>query len=204
MKEYSHITPLRTRMCAAVLVVGGTLGNPVHTMEFEFDDFVLDVDTTLGAAVQWRTESRDEALGAGDVAANFDDGNSNFDPGLISARGNLILEVGGQYKDFSFFVRGDALYDVVYVDNDTDISARNYLTYNGGIPVGGSLEQGEFPRETINEHGRRTRLLDAFVSFNFDLDTKILFHVSVFSGIGAWKESFTAMSCDHGRIIVVG
>jgi hypothetical protein len=169
MKEYSHITPLRSAMCAAALVLGGTLGNPIHAMEFEFDDFVLDVDTTLGAAVQWRTESRDEALGAGDVAANFNDGNSNFDPGLISARGNFILEVGGQYQDFSFFVRGDALYDLVFVDHDTDISDQNYLTYNDGVPVGGSLEQGEFPRDTIKEHGRRSRLLDAFVSYNFEL-----------------------------------
>ena len=36
-----------------------------------------------------------------------------------------------------------------------------------GIPAGGNLLQGELPRETIAEHGRRTRLLDAFVTYNF-------------------------------------
>ncbi|MEH6519512.1 MAG: DUF1302 family protein [Halioglobus sp.] len=141
----------------------------VRAMEFEFDEFLLNVDTTLGAAAQWRTESRDKRLGGSDTTSNFNDGNNNFDPGLISARGNLILEVGGEYRDFSFFVRGDAVYDWVYAEEETDMSDLNYLTYNGGFPAGGSVAQGDFPRETVAEHGRRTRLLDAFVGYNFSV-----------------------------------
>ena len=142
---------------------------PVHALEFEFDEFLLNVDTTLGAAAQWRTESRDKALTDGFSVSNFNDGDNNFDPGLISARGNLILEVGGEYKNLSFFIRGDAVYDYVYHNNDTDLSDSGYLTYNGGTFGGGTVEQGEFPRDTIAEHGRRTRLLDAFVSYSFGL-----------------------------------
>ena len=141
----------------------------VHALEFEFDEFLLNVDTTLGTAAQWRTESRDKALADGTAAGNFNDGNNNFDPGLISARGNIILEVGGEYKDLSFFIRGDAVYDYVYDNNDTDISDNGYLSYNNGFFGGGTVQQGEFPRDTIAEHGRRTRLLDAFVSYSFGL-----------------------------------
>ena len=142
---------------------------PAQSLEFEFDDFLLNVDTTLGAAVQWRTESQDKNLLADD---NSNDGNNNFDTGLVSARGNVILEVGGEYKDLSFFVRADAVYDYIYDNNDTDMSDLGFLTYNNGIPAGGNLQQGELPNDTINEHGKRTRLLDAFATYNFDLGGK--------------------------------
>ena len=139
---------------------------PVQALQFEFDEFLLNVDTTLGAAAQWRTESSDKDLAA---AENSNDGNNNFDTGLVSGRGNIILEVGGEYRDFSFFVRTDAMYDYVYEDNDTDMDDRDYLTYNNGFPAGGNVKKGEFPDATIDKHGSRARLLDAFVGYNFSL-----------------------------------
>ena len=153
----------------AVLISAWAACAQVHALEFEFDEFILNVDTALGGAAQWRTESRDKGLTEGFPVDNFNDGDNNFDPGLISARGILLLEVGGEYKDLSFFIRGDAVYDYVYANNETDISDRGYLTYNTGFPAGGSVEKGEFPQDTIDEHGKRTRLLDAFVSYSFGL-----------------------------------
>ena len=169
LNRYRHRPGWSTAGQSAVLAGAWLACMQVHALEFEFGEFLLNVDTTLGAAAQWRTESRDKALGATDTTANFYDGDSNFDPGLISARGNLILELGGEYKDLSFFIRGDAVYDDVYARQDTGISDLDYLTYNTGIPVGGSVTVGDFPRDTVAEHGRRTRLLDAFVSYSFDL-----------------------------------
>ena len=142
---------------------------PAQALEYEWGEWLFDVDTTLSAGAQWRTESRDKDLAFNEGALNFNDGNNNFDPGLVSNNLKVIFEVGGEYRDVSFFVRADAMYDFVYTENRTDLSDEGYLSYNNGIPVGGNLLQGELPRETIAEHGRRTRLLDAFVTYNFGI-----------------------------------
>jgi len=169
MKDYRQMKYWGRSLRGATLTAAWLACAQAHALEFEFGEFLLNVDTTLGAAAQWRTESRDKALGATDTTENFYDGDSNFDPGLISAKANLILEVGGEYKDWSFFVRGDAMYDDVYARQETGINDVDYLAYNTGFPVGGTVAQGDFPRDTVAEHGRRTRLLDAFVSYSFDL-----------------------------------
>jgi hypothetical protein len=153
------------------LIVAGAVGAslPAQALDFEFGEFLLNLDTTLSASAQWRTESINRDMAFDEGGLNFNDGNNNFAPGLVSANGKALFEVGGEYRDLSFFVRADALYDYVYTDNDTDLSNRAYESYNNGIPAGGNLKRGEFPRDTIAEHGRRTRLLDAFVTYNFDL-----------------------------------
>ena len=92
---------------------------------------------------------------------------------MTSSKANMILELGGSREDFSFFIRGDAIYDYIYADSDSDMNQVNYQTYNDGIPVGGTLKQGEYPDATIKKQGKRVRLLDAFVIQNFmlgDLD----------------------------------
>lgn len=154
----------------AVVVLGAVAGcMPVNALDYEVGEWLFNVDTTVSANAQWRTESRDKDMAFDEGALNFNDGNNNFDPGLVSNNLKLILEVGGEYRDFSFFARADAVYDFVYTENKTDLSAAAYPSYNNGIPVGGTLVQGELPRDTIAEHGRRTRLLDAFITYNFDI-----------------------------------
>lgn len=162
--------------------------NPVYALEFHWGEWLINLDTTLGAGAQWRTESRDKDIAFDPLALNFNDGNNNFDPGLVSNNMKVIIELGGEYRDFSFFVRGDAVYDWVYTENKSDLSDAAYLSYNNGVPAGGNLRRGAFPRETIAEHGRRTRLLDAFVTYNFtvaDQSAAVRFGKQVIS----WGES---------------
>ncbi|MEP4146426.1 MAG: DUF1302 family protein [Halioglobus sp.] len=154
----------------AVVVLGAVAACvPVHALDYEVGEWLFNVDTTVSANAQWRTESRDKDMAFDEGALNFNDGNNNFDPGLVSNNLKLILELGGEYRDFSFFARADAVYDFVYIENRTDLSDAAYPSYNNGIPAGGNLIQGELPRDTIAEHGRRTRLLDAFVTYNFGI-----------------------------------
>ena len=163
-------TKSKYRACGGGAVLCCSLalaGLPAQALEYEWGEWLFDVDTTFSAGAQWRTESRDKNLAFDEGALNFNDGNNNFDPGLVSNNVKAIFEIGGAYHDFSFFVRADALYDFVYTENRTDLSDEGYLSYNNGIPAGGNLLQGELPRETIAEHGRRTRLLDAFITYNF-------------------------------------
>ncbi len=153
----------------AAALLAATASPHTQALEYEWNDWLFSIDTTVGAGWQWRTESRNKDIAFDEGALNFNDGNNNFDPGLVSNNLKLIMEFAGEYKDFSFFVRGDALYDWVYTEDSTDLSDAAYLSYNNGVPAGGSLLPGELPRETIAEHGRRTRLLDAFVTYSFGL-----------------------------------
>jgi hypothetical protein len=169
MKKKVLSNKLSTILRGSALVAVWGLCTPAQALRFEKGEWLFNVDTTLTGGAQWRTESRDKNMSTAFESANFHDGNNNFDTGLVSAKGSFILEVGGEYEDFSFFIRGDGLYDYVYENEDTDMSQQNYLTYNGAIPNGGDVKRGDFPDDTLDEHGKRLRLLDAFITYNFDL-----------------------------------
>ena len=167
MEPTNKVNRITAGIRAVVALAAVAACVPVHALDYEVGEWLFNVDTTVSASAQWRTESRDKDMAFDEGALNFNDGNNNFDPGLVSNNLKLILEVGGEYRDFSFFARADAVYDFVYIENNTDLSDAAYPSYNNGIPAGGTLVQGELPRDTIAEHGRRTRLLDAFVTYNF-------------------------------------
>lgn len=166
MKLNTTRNKLATAVSGATLLGAMAVSAPSQALEFNKGDWLFNVDTTLGYSAQWRTENRDDGL---EAAVNANDGNNNFDDGdMTSSKANIILEVGGAKGDFSFFIRADALYDYVYEDGDTSMSRENYLTYNAGTPQGGNVGRGDFPGDTLDEHGTRVRLLDAFAIYNFD------------------------------------
>ncbi|RLQ21354.1 DUF1302 family protein [Seongchinamella sediminis] len=162
-QQHKLVVALRGAALAGTVAVCA----PAQALQFEQGDWLFNVDTTMGYSAQWRTESRDKDL---ESVLNDNDGNNSFDAGsMTSSKASFILELGGSYEDFSFFVRTDGHYDYVYTDGTSDMSRDNYLSFNSGIPVGGSVVRGEFARGTIEEHGRRIRLLDAFVTYAFDV-----------------------------------
>jgi hypothetical protein len=164
----------RVILQGSILVSTALVATPSQALRWQFDNgFLLNVDTTLGYSAQWRTENRDEDL---EAVLNDNDGNNSFDDGsMTSSKANVLLEVAGEYNDFSFFVRGDALYDYVYADSSSNMSRDNYLSFNSSREVfdasgkPGTVDRGDFPDETVDEHGKRVRLLDAFATYNFNL-----------------------------------
>jgi hypothetical protein len=167
MKPNAEKTRLATLLQGTALVGAAAISAPSQALEYRFDEWNFNVDTTLGYSAQWRTEKRDPFL---EAAPNANDGDNNFDKGsMTSSKANIILEVGGDRGNFSFFIRGDAMYDYVYENVTSDMSEQNYLTYNNGIPAGGDVERGDYPDGTLAKHGKRVRLLDAFFKYNFML-----------------------------------
>lgn len=167
MKLKFQKTRLATVLKGSALLGAVAVSAPSQSLEFQYDEWKLNVDTTLGYSAQWRVENRDDNL---EAAFNNNDGNNNFDDGsMTSSKANIILEVGGSREDFSFFIRGDAMYDYIYEDVTSDMSKDNYLTYNDGIPVGGDVKRGDYPDGTLDKHGKRVRLLDAFAKYNLAL-----------------------------------
>lgn len=160
-------------------------------LSFDRGEWNFNLDTSLTAAAQWRTESRDKKPGADplDPYLNLDDGNNNFDAGsLVSAKGSFILEFGGAYQGFSFFIRTDGLYDHVYENMESDMSAEHYLTYNGALVNGGEVKRGDFPEDTLDEQGKRVRLLEAFINYQFDLAEQ-LGSIRIGRQVIAWGEA---------------
>jgi hypothetical protein len=171
MKSNPQKSSLANLLQGAALAGAVAVSTPSMALEYNYDEWSFNVDTTLGYSAQWRTEKRDDFL---EDSPNANDGDNNFDKdSMTSSKANMILELGGNREDFSFFIRGDAIYDYIYADSDSDMNQVNYQTYNDGIPVGGTLKRGEYPDATIKKQGKRVRLLDAFVIQNFmlgDLD----------------------------------
>jgi len=179
------------RLLAGVAAALALLPSVTLAMSFDAGGWNFNVDTSLTSAFQWRTESNDKGAIQGPedlVYTNLNDGNNNFDTGLVSAKGSFILEFGGDYEDFAFFIRTDGLYDYVYEQEETNLSPQDYLTYNGAIPNGGDVKRGDFPDKTLDKQGKRMRLLEAFVNYEFEVGDQIS---SVRAGrqVIAWGEA---------------
>ena len=173
MKPDTKKTRLATLLQGSALIGAAAVSTPSQALEYQLGEWAFNVDTTLGYSAQWRVENRDGCLEGdcvladGSTTNNNNDGNNNFDDGsMTSSKANIILELGGSRDDFSFFIRGDAMYDYVYENMNSDMSKENYLTYNNGIPAGGNVQRGDFPSGTLDKHGKRARLLDAFIKYD--------------------------------------
>lgn len=164
-----HTQSSLSKAVQGALVLGAcSAAVPAYAVQWDFDnDFSFSVDTTVAYAAAWRTQNQDSELVAA-LNGNTNDGNLNFDPGLINSSLKGLVEIGGVYKNFSFFVRADAAYDYAYMNQKTDISEEGYRTYNNGTLFGGDVKRGDFPDATLDEAGKRVRLLDAFISYRID------------------------------------
>ena len=116
------------------------------------DKFRLNVDTTLSWGARYRVEDRDMSIispfeGGTAWSANGDDGNLNFDTGIVSNTLKATVDVDFATKNFGIFVRGSGFYDY-------------------------ELKQGDRARTPISDAaldwaGSRAELLDAYAWLKF-------------------------------------
>ncbi|MBI5444072.1 MAG: DUF1302 domain-containing protein [Deltaproteobacteria bacterium] len=107
-----------------------------------------NLDTTLSYGLQWRVFGRDERLiGAGNggeaAGVNHDDGDLNYDKGLVSNLFKVISELDLRTKRAGLFLRGTAFYDFENMHGDR--------------------ERYELSDEAEEQVGRDVRLLDGYV-----------------------------------------
>ncbi|WP_435608417.1 DUF1302 domain-containing protein [Pseudomonas knackmussii] len=150
--------PALKPLALAVSIIAMAAGLPdAHAFEFDTGnpDMRARWDNTLKYSAAWRTEGQSSKLTEGQTALNQDDGDRNFDKGLISNRVDLLSEMDFTYKDVGARVSGAAWYDDVYnrgTDNNDASRANAY-----------SVDYDEFTDDTRTLHGRKGELLDAFV-----------------------------------------
>jgi hypothetical protein len=147
-------------VAAAACVAGA------NALALEFDTGNTDVsvrwDNTIKYSAAWRLRSQDPSLLGG---PNVDDGDRNFDKGLISNRLDLLTELDAVYaKRYGLRLSAAGWYDSVYNQaNDNPGFA------GGAIPNRASAAYNEFPEATRRLHGRKLETLDAFVFAGFDV-----------------------------------
>jgi hypothetical protein len=161
----------RTELTLATAAIALQLGAVDVSRAAEIDTGNADVklrwDNTVKYSAAARVASRDDVLVTDDPSANrntinLDDGDRNFDKGLISNRFDLLSEADLSFKNnFGARVSAAAWYDTVYNrDNSNDAPGRVNQT---------SVPFNEFTDDTRRLHGRKAEFLDAFVFANGDI-----------------------------------
>lgn len=170
----------RTAVAAAALAALAAPTVHAFTIDTPDPDLKVRLDLTPKFSLGYRLKDPSAALTRVDVAAdpgvvNEDDGDHNFDKGLISRRFDLLAELDVQTPNFGGRLSGTAWHDSAYL-------GRNDYTgtplYAGGVPLGPVIntsnnqigqEANEFVPATRRQHGRGGELLDAFVFAKGDL-----------------------------------
>lgn len=181
--------PLQFAIRVALLGLATGCASQVQALSFQpNEDLKIDWNTTLTYGLAWRTESRDHALSNGfpnPAIANIDDGNNAFDKGsLITNRASFLTEMNLNWQqDFGLFMRASGFYDEVYNrSNDNRTGTSNCF-------AGGRCSQpNHFPHNTIDQHGKDIRLLDAYVYGAWDLGGHNL-NLRVGDQVVSWGES---------------
>jgi hypothetical protein len=135
---------------------------PMPAAAFQFDtgnsEVKLRWDNTLKYSAAYRLKKPSARL-TSDV--NYDDGDRNFDQGLVSNRVDLLSELDASAPFGGIRISGAAWYDQIYnQSNDNDSPLTNNST---------SVAHDKFTDDTRRLHGRNAELLDAFAYTSFNM-----------------------------------
>ena len=139
-----------TAVTAAVLA-GLLHGLPARAIEFGEGEFQGSLDTTLSHGVTFRVENRNPELASG---ANDNDGNLNYDRGVVSNASKFTTDLDLGTGNFGAFVRATG-----FIDFENQNGTREYTPLSDAA------------KERV---GRDIDVLDAYVTAAFDVgDTAV-------------------------------
>lgn len=142
----------------ALSAIAAMVPYAAHAIDIEtsVEGLKLNWNTTLKYSNAFRLKSQDPALVAN---PNLDDGDRNFNRGLISNRFDVLTELDAVYGTGGVRISGAGWWDQVY----------NKTNDNPGLGTTNQTNAyNEFPRKTRTLHGRDAELLDAFAFKRFD------------------------------------
>ena len=155
--------------------IGSIASFSAYSVTFEFGEVYGSWDTTATYGQTYRVQSREAELigianGGTAFSVNGDDGNLNYDNGIVSNTVKFTSELEVNYRNFGTFVRVIGFKDTE-ADNITGDTVRTPLT-DGSIKLS----------------GENVSLLDAYVWGNFDIGNMPL-TVRVGEQVLSWGES---------------
>lgn len=160
---------------APLLAVGSA-----HAITFNRGELSGSFDTTLTLGALFRVQDRDPDLigvanGGRANSINGDNGDLNYDKGLVSLAGRVTHELKVKYGNLGAFVRATYFYDAINADR----------TSNGGSRT----NRTPLPTDTINRVGRNIDLLDAFVYGDFAVGEASNISFRLGNQVLSWGES---------------
>ena len=130
--------------CLIMVFVGGVWHIPkVEAFTaFENDAVRVQIDSTISYGLQWRVESRDKdiiglANGGTKHSVNMDDGNLNYDTGLISNAIKMTTDLDVDAQWIGAFVRASGFYDY---ENEKGGRDRTDLSSDAKDAVGSDID----------------------------------------------------------------
>ena len=149
----------RPALLATAIAAAVTAGQANAFMVTNNSDWRVLWDTTAKYSTMYRLQDQHDRLiedTQGDWP-NTDDGNRNFDKGLVSNRLDLLTEMDVIYKrNYGLRLSAAAWYDSVYMQKKNDNQSPS--TAN---PM--SVEHNEFTQGTKDLHGQDVEMLDYFL-----------------------------------------
>ena len=138
------------RFPASAVVLGFALhALPVQAIEFGQGEVQGSLDTTISHGITWRVGARDEGRVGNFLSANSNDGNLNYDRGIVSNTSKFTTDLDLAYRNFGAFVRATGFIDF---ENENGMRDRTPLSAEARDLVGQELD-----------------LLDAYVTGAFDV-----------------------------------
>ncbi|MCU1716046.1 DUF1302 domain-containing protein [Pseudomonas sp. 5P_3.1_Bac2] len=133
-----------------------------QAVEFSFadDEISGSIDTTISYGQMWRVQGQDRSNN--DI--NTNDGNRNFDTGLVSQVFKITSDLEVTYQNYGAFIRGTAFYDTQIMDKRND-----YYHSNLDQPSQSYPRDNTFTYETRHKAGRDAQILDAYLYGNWDI-----------------------------------
>ncbi|MEJ2680708.1 MAG: DUF1302 domain-containing protein [Gammaproteobacteria bacterium] len=204
-----HFLPITVSITVAAMLIYSTNASAAT---FSYGSINGAFDSSFSYGAQWRLDSRNPGLiskanggtrgdsytnlltgGTGDGSSNTDDGNLNYDRGLLSSAFKGTHELSLSWANYGLFLRGTYFYDKENNDEKRDRRAETTSLSNNarlsglysGLQLLNSatpgLDTSTFPAATLNSNdqytlskdakeavGKDAKLLDAYVSASFD------------------------------------
>jgi len=150
----SKINPFCSIILSACLgaIIFSLYAGQAQAFQFKTDNSDLQIrfDNTLTYSAMYRLQNQDPNLIAN---PNADDGDRNFNKGIVMNRMDLLTLFDIDYKKYGVAFSGAAWYDTVYNTTNDNNSA---FTFN---PV--SVPHNEFTDATVKWHGKGAELMEA-------------------------------------------
>lgn len=176
VNNYFKNGPHGSSVMITALLLLTFLASTSLAFEFETGGITGSLDSTLSYGATWRVSDQDSRLigtaadfdGGTARSVNYDDGNLNYDKGLISNVFKLTSELVVDYRNFGLFLRGTTFYDF---ENEQ-----------------GDREKAPLSNEALDLVGSDIDLLDAYVHASFDVGSMPA-QIRVGDQVVSWGES---------------
>jgi len=139
------------------------LGGQTQAVEFSFLDNEVSgsLDTTLSYGTLWRVQGQDKSNN--DI--NTNDGNHNFDTGLVSEVYKITSDLEATWRNYGVFIRGTAFYDTQIMDKRNDYYSHN----DPSQPSQSYPHDDRFTSQARDIAGHKAEILDAYVYGSWDI-----------------------------------